>query len=300
MFVAGYLALVGGRLRWTSCSTRAECPTTRTNWSKGEQQQEGEKQKEVRNKKKGWTKWGWTKDQEQLLHLSRSHLCPEICQVGRVLTAGDFSSRLFFFPANRTSDFQCKSDNTVSQQHSCLWTKTIPEMEKECCLFNIYGKAWDGLSETKSESETQKFPTVARIPFAENELFQSRDNLGIFSTKRERLAFYCKSMNSSFHLCPPPKCVSACWPLEVATSWWKRDSIIVCLTMTRWPVTIILRLIDFFHLFCFTWQGFEGCSWPPLREACQTNRQLLAACCFLGRCKHQLFCYTTNCMSQLS
>ena len=109
-----------------------------------------------------------------------------------------------------------------------------------------------------------------------------------------------KSLNFLFHLCPPPKCVSACWPLEVATSWQKRDLIIVCLLMIRWPVTIILRLIDFFHLFCFTWQGFEGCSWPPLREACQTNRQLLAACCFLGRCKHQLFCYTTNCMSQLS
>ena len=143
MFVAGYLALVGGRLRWTSCSTRARCPATRTNWSKGEQQQEGEKQKEVRNKKKGWTKWRWTKDQEQLHHLSRSHLCPEICQVGRVLTAGDISSRLFFFPANRRGDFDCKSDNTVSQQHSCLWTKTIPEMEKKCCLLNIYGKAWD-------------------------------------------------------------------------------------------------------------------------------------------------------------
>ena len=93
--------------------------------------------------------------------------------------------------------------------------------------------------------------------------------------------------------------------VRLLTTWGghllkKRDSIIVCLTMTRWPVTIILRLIDFFHLFCFTWQGFEGCSWPPLREACQTNRQLLAACCFLGRCKHQLFCYTTNCISQLS
>ena len=37
-----------------------------------------------------------------------------------------------------------------------------------------------------------------------------------------------------------------------------------------------------FYLFCFTWQGFEGCSWPPLRDTCQTNRQLLATCCFLA------------------
>ena len=45
-FVAGYLALVGGRLRWTFCSTRKECPAKKTNGSKGEEQQEGEKQKE--------------------------------------------------------------------------------------------------------------------------------------------------------------------------------------------------------------------------------------------------------------
>ena len=42
--------------------------------------------------------------------------------------------------------------------------------------------------ETKSESQIQKFPTVARIPFAENELSQFRDNLGIFSTKSEQLS----------------------------------------------------------------------------------------------------------------
>ena len=167
-------------------------------------------------------------------------------------------------------------------------------MEKECCLLNIYGKTWDQVWKWNS-----KVSNSGQDSICWKWTFPIQGQFGDFFHKKGT-DFYRKCINFSFHLCPPPKCVSACWPLEVATSWQKRDLIIVCLLMIRWPVTIILRLIDFFHLFCFTWQGFEGCSWPPLREACQTNRQLLAACCFLGRCKHQLFCYTTNCMSQLS
>ena len=62
--------------------------------------------------------------------------------------------------------------------------------------------------ETKSESEIQKFPTVARIPFAENELSQFQDNFWIFLHKKGT-AFYRKSINSLFtfvllqSVCPP-------------------------------------------------------------------------------------------------
>ena len=127
--------------------------------------------------------------------------------------------------------------------------------------------------ETKFKSEIQKFPTVARIPFAENELSQFQDNFWIFLHKKGT-AFYRKSINSLFtfvllqSVCPPADHWR--WPppdkrgtnqivvknLRIVAQWWalcESHLLRLYFGVFQSSVVSVVRLVHYICLIIIRW-----------------------------------------------